>query len=108
MGWVRCRILAVDRQEIIETETGKKSRFSVPALAIRGNRNGEGIHEMGSVPEEPVALCRKCPKSTEIESLKAAHSTMNNAQGVAGTAGGEVILFHQGHRKTPKRGVPCH
>ena len=63
------------------------------------------MHEVRSVPEKCVALCRQCPKSTEIESLKAAHSSVNYAQGVAGTAGCEVTLLHQGHGETAKRGV---
>lgn len=108
MGWVRDPIVTVGRQQVIEAETGMKSGLSVPALAVGGNRDRNGMHEMRSAPEECVALCRKCPKSTEIESLKAAHAPVNSAQGVAGTAGGEVTLFYQGHRKTPKRSVPCH
>ncbi len=96
------------RQEIVETETGMKSGLSVPALAVRGNRDENGMDEMGSIPEECVTLCRECPKSTEIESLKAAYSTMNYADRVAGPSGGDVTLFYQGHCKTPKRSVPCH
>ena len=67
-----------------------------------------GMHEMWSIPEESVSLCGQCPKSTQIESLKAADPPVDHAQTVAGTAGGEVALFHQGDRKTPKGGVTCH
>jgi len=87
----------VGRQEVIETETGMKNGLSISALAVRGNRDRNRMHEMGSVPEECVALYRESPKSTEIESLKAAHSPVDDAQGVAGAAGGEVALFHQGY-----------
>ena len=107
MGRVCDPIVSVGRQEVIETETGMKSGFSVPALAVRGNRDGKGMHEMRSIPEKSVALYRQCPKPTEIESLKAAHSPMNYTQRVAGTGGGEVTLFHQGHRKTPEGSLPC-
>jgi len=108
MGRVRYPIVTVGGQEVIETETGMKSGFAVPPSAVGGNRDRNGMHEMRSVPEESVALRRQCPKSTQIESLKAADPPVDHAQTVAGTAGGEVALFHQGNRKTPKRGVTCH
>jgi len=98
----------VGRQEIIETETGMKSGLSIPALAVRGNGDGNGMHEMWSIPEESVSLRRQCLKSTQIESLKTADPPVDHAQTVAGTAGCEVAPFHQGNGKTPKRGVTCH
>ena len=76
-----------------------------PALAVRGNRDSNGMHEMGSVPEECVTFCRGVPEVDRDRVSEGSAFPREYAQGLAGAAGGEVTLFHQGHGKTPKRSV---
>ncbi len=97
--------VAEERQGVIELEAGDELPALQAGALVDGPDEGQGAHQVGGEPQQPVALDAGFEDEAEVAVLQVAHAAVDEAGGAAGGAGGEVLALHECHAQAPQGGV---
>ncbi len=90
---------------VIEHEPGGELPAGDASALVDGPDEGEGPDEVGSEPQEAIALDAGLEDEAEVAVLEVADAAVDEAGGAAGGAGGEVLALDEGDAQAPEGGI---
>src|SRR4051812_46387273 len=94
-----------ERERIIERETGGELPARDARTRVHGPEKLERAHEVWGQAQQSTPLTARFEHEVEVPVLEIPQATVDEPRRAAGGAAREVILLHQGHAKSPQRGV---